>query len=685
MAKKVFQKRLNASLCAVYEDISDDEFDPTEIQFSTEKKPFSNYTALNPFYAYNDCNQAQKKYFSASPEDSVYTPINHVSTYFSSPSETSDEVFEFQDKKLSDYIVDKSTISISEKPERIKKEPEEFEQEESNSDEYNLHIPEEYIKEEPEEEYSELEYSECEDVPTKDIEVKKEPMMKGEEKIESDNDMSKKEELSRIPKSEDDPRKNQVKEVVKQKVSQFTDKKINNEKLLLGWSDDASEDETQESVTNDEVESSSHETKALVKVSPNSSPTTKANNSKSIEMCGFHDLGQKNRNLVHSAECACNGNVSSSSSYLYKNIPNVSYKVSKSTKENDAHHVENTSQNTSISGQKLNRKTSDTISDEPPKKKEKTSNFSSRNTGSQSETTPNKLINHWWNSRKESMSSDKIVNSSYPRSPYFFIKPKFPFVDPRQVEVTPSKYSPESTRAQHVKLLACPHCTRKYWKESELKEHIKQQHTEIVKVETDQKHEISRCPECKEQLKTKVEMYVHRLTHIVPEFKKLKCLICDQNQFTFDGLKQHVRAAHKIQDKWFCPICPEVKTFTQRNGLLIHISTYHFDSRREEPSTFSCSKCLKVFSSKALLGKHVNNTHLGPSITEIHYKMFKCDVCGKSYEKLCQLHKHLKARHMNNQVLSRDEAVTRSDLTTGKLLLSKNNIVDKLPRINLGM
>merc|ERR1719481_1763068 len=124
----------------------------------------------------------------------------------------------------------------------------------------------------------------------KDIRVKKELSMKGEETIESDNnDKSKVDELDRIPhpQSEDDPRRNQSKEVLKQKVSQFTDKKPDNEKLLLGWSD-ASEDGIQESVTNDQVEVSSHETKPLVKISPNSSPITKTNDSKSIQMCGFH-------------------------------------------------------------------------------------------------------------------------------------------------------------------------------------------------------------------------------------------------------------------------------------------------------------------------------------------------------------------------------------------------------------
>jgi len=148
------------------------------------------------------------------------------------------------------------------------------------------------------------------------------------------------------------------------------------------------------------------------------------------------------------------------------------------------------------------------------------------------------------------VSRSKISKFSYPTMPYFFEESKGLLADSLKNEVTPSKIPAGEIRAHHLKLLNCPLCTRKYWKENKLKEHMKMHHADrnLKKEETDRRYEISRCPECKEQLHTKVEMYVHRLTHLIPEFKKVKCPFCDTNQYSFDGLKEHVKKVHNLKE-----------------------------------------------------------------------------------------------------------------------------------------
>ena len=127
----------------------------------------------------------------------------------------------------------------------------------------------------------------------------------------------------------------------------------------------------------------------------------------------------------------------------------------------------------------------------------------------------------------------------------------------------------------------------------------------------------------------------------------MKCPLCGESQYTFPNLKQHVKTKHNLQEKWFCPVCPDARTFTQNHSLLIHISTFHFDSAKEAPSQYPCMQCKKPFGSKALLGRHINSTHLRPYLAKhLDNNIFKCYVCGKGYDKFSHLKKHLQTRHM---------------------------------------
>ena len=114
-------------------------------------------------------------------------------------------------------------------------------------------------------------------------------------------------------------------------------------------------------------------------------------------------------------------------------------------------------------------------------------------------------------------------------------------------------------------------------------------------------------------------------------------------------MKEHMQECHGVDEKWFCPICPDIRTFTQNHSLLIHISTFHFDVNKNAPAQYHCEKCKKAFNSKALLGKHINNEHLGLIYNQKNYKLFKCDLCDKDFQDLPQLKKHLISDHMSSE------------------------------------
>jgi len=176
-----------------------------------------------------------------------------------------------------------------------------------------------------------------------------------------------------------------------------------------------------------------------------------------------------------------------------------------------------------------------------------------------------------------------------------------------------------------------------------------------------ERYQLSKCPDCKKQLKTKTDMYVHRLTHLVPGFETMPCPLCGDSQYTYDTLNHHVRTEHKVEDKWFCPVCPDARTFTQNHSLLIHISNFHFDPPKEVPLQYPCNQCNQQFGSKVLLGRHINSHHLGPSVKQFNLKMFKCEVCGKDYERFLELKKHIKARHMNTSRLVQVKSDSKVD------------------------
>ena len=273
----------------------------------------------------------------------------------------------------------------------------------------------------------------------------------------------------------------------------------------------------------------------------------------------------------------------------------------------------------------------------------------------------------------------------------FVFKPE-EIVKTKDATSTMRKKKSKSSKAK-VELFDCQYCTRKYWKESKLKDHIKSKHGQkfgslkkdekksAVTVDGDKRYLISKCPDCKKQLQTKTDMYVHRLTHILPSFSTMGCPVCHQSQNSYAMMKDHMQECHGVHEKWFCPICPDIRTFTQNHSLLIHISTFHFDVNKNAPAQYHCEKCKKAFNSKALLGKHINNDHLGYIYNQKNYKLFKCDMCDKHFQDVSQLKKHLIHDHISSDYkqFAKSPKKEKEEFTAKFLAFKKKHIAARKP------
>ncbi|BES98542.1 ZnF_C2H2 [Nesidiocoris tenuis] len=113
-----------------------------------------------------------------------------------------------------------------------------------------------------------------------------------------------------------------------------------------------------------------------------------------------------------------------------------------------------------------------------------------------------------------------------------------------------------------------------------------------------------------------------------------------------------------------CKICGRV--FSSRNSLNIH-AKFHQDKMRESDNRepFSCFVCEKVFSSKGHLALH-SRVHIGetgpPQPNQNHapsrppnaipIKLYRCDLCKKSYSMAKHLWGHVSAAHKGDPLVT---------------------------------
>ena len=214
---------------------------------------------------------------------------------------------------------------------------------------------------------------------------------------------------------------------------------------------------------------------------------------------------------------------------------------------------------------------------------------------------------------------------------------------------------------------SCPHdnCEKSYGKNDNLRKHIESAHDNVV----------YSCDKC-----DKIYSHMQRLqshNESVHEGKMFSCEQCEKSFSRKDNLKVHIEGNHGDQ-KYICEKCKQV--FAANSSLKRHNETkldcknetkYHknrkfyikaevnsvkleikkemakeihnADTINEGHEYYNCESCLKSFSRRDNLKKHIHTVHEG-------HKDYHCQSCGKSYFHARSLKKHIRQVHKNENI-----------------------------------
>ena len=111
------------------------------------------------------------------------------------------------------------------------------------------------------------------------------------------------------------------------------------------------------------------------------------------------------------------------------------------------------------------------------------------------------------------------------------------------------------------------------------------------------------------------------------------CEYCDKSYTRRAHLDRHINSEHEsYNDIYICPHCPQ--SFVGWDKYMRHMKV-HSDKKPH-----SCEICLKKFSRKEHLKRHMENKHSPNS-----GKIYRCEKCEKSYERGDHLRRHMKSDH----------------------------------------
>ena len=153
----------------------------------------------------------------------------------------------------------------------------------------------------------------------------------------------------------------------------------------------------------------------------------------------------------------------------------------------------------------------------------------------------------------------------------------------------------------------CPQCDSTFNTKSKLVSHMRDIHKSRKKKRGEN---LRGCPECGTRHKSKAEMYIHRLIHFGDP--GLHCPFCRVEFRVYENLQQHAQLQHVLGEQYICPVCPELKTYSHKSTLLLHIEKKHFvtnDEGSPQQGRFSCHYCNHTFRTEPTLKRHIRNTH----------------------------------------------------------------------------
>ncbi|XP_068627353.1 oocyte zinc finger protein XlCOF15-like [Battus philenor] len=141
------------------------------------------------------------------------------------------------------------------------------------------------------------------------------------------------------------------------------------------------------------------------------------------------------------------------------------------------------------------------------------------------------------------------------------------------------------------------------------------------------------CQYCRVKFSQNRHFFRHMMAHHQAQQKEA-IFECNECQIVFTKksiLDIHCRKRHQIKSKSRCESCKI--TFKSRYCLRRHMKLKAIMAEN------SCVKCLKKFTNKELLAKHVKNKHTFKNAT------FECDHCSLKFKVKKSLQSHITRIH----------------------------------------
>ena len=213
----------------------------------------------------------------------------------------------------------------------------------------------------------------------------------------------------------------------------------------------------------------------------------------------------------------------------------------------------------------------------------------------------------------------------------------------------------------------CGMCPKSFASPSQLEEHFTYRHSDA---------RTHVCSLCSKVFKTKSNLNQHLRTHVGNRFM---CAACPEaRSFTESGYRYHLLTKHSddaVRRRFRCDLCPPgARSFAQNKLLQKHVASCHSDERKHE-----CPHCPQTFKRADHLARHVSDGHsLVDNLFECsvvedcgarfqsqrrlrqhesHHKasspnLSKCDECGKVFSKRANLDKHFQQSHVKAEAVT---------------------------------
>ena len=211
----------------------------------------------------------------------------------------------------------------------------------------------------------------------------------------------------------------------------------------------------------------------------------------------------------------------------------------------------------------------------------------------------------------------------------------------------------QTSKMEHVSLMHperkihhCQYCDFKCLKETVLREHNAQKHSEhypeFLQASYNKFKSCRVCPVCNKGFQTRILMSDHLMSNH-PDFKVKSCPFCNVKYLRGRNLEKHINRKHPEHDSYIshsgkksgyrmCPICKI--SFKSRSLMMKHFTSVH-----PEEKLYSCSLCSDKYLSLNGLNLHVFNRH-ERKVTELG-----CSFCGKEFASKMDLKNHITTEH----------------------------------------